>query len=266
MEIKMNKGIVFFDFDGTLVDETKKIFRPTETTLESIERLKENGYLTVLATGRAKCYVPQTGIEWDGYITSNGAHAELLGKTVYDRFMPWRLVKRMMDKADDFGYIYVLENQELCYTNGLENANFVKTLSTFDIPDSTFRPVSEADEPPVHKMFLTFERMEAYEDVTREFEGEMVFGMHRTSMSCDADMAGTSKGIGIGRLAEAAGVGIESTYAFGDSVNDYEMLKNVGTGIAMGDHVPSLENVCSFVTETVEHEGITVGLEKAGLL
>lgn len=38
----MNKGIVFFDFDGTLVDETKKIFRPTETTLESIERLKEN--------------------------------------------------------------------------------------------------------------------------------------------------------------------------------------------------------------------------------
>lgn len=262
----MNRGIVFFDFDGTLVDETKKIYRPTETTLSSIEKLKRNGYLAVLATGRAKCYVPETGIDWDGYITSNGAHAELCGNTVYDRFMPWGIVQRIMDKADAFNYIYVLENQEICYTNGMNDENFVRTLNTFDISGSPFHPVSEAKRPEVHKMFLTFESMDSYRSVTQEFKDELVFGMHRTSLSCDVDMIGTNKGMGIEKLAEAAGVEINSTYAFGDSVNDYEMIKNVGTGIAMGEHVQLLDDVCSFITETVENEGITEGLKRAGII
>ena len=80
--------------------------------------------------------------------------------------------------------------------------------------------------------------------MTQEFKDELVFGMHRTSLSCDVDMIGTNKGMGIEKLAEAAGVGINSTYAFGDSVNDYEMIKNVGTGIAMGEHVQLLDDVC----------------------
>ena len=61
----MNRGIVFFDFDGTLVDETARIYRPTAATKEALRQLKENGYLAVLATGRAKCYVPETGIAWE---------------------------------------------------------------------------------------------------------------------------------------------------------------------------------------------------------
>ena len=47
-----NKGVVFFDVDGTLIDWTKKIYAPTKATKAAIEKLRDNGYLTILATGR----------------------------------------------------------------------------------------------------------------------------------------------------------------------------------------------------------------------
>ena len=63
--MKKYKGAVFFDFDGTLVDEREELFEPTDATKDSIERLKRGGYMTCLATGRARCYVPKTSIDFD---------------------------------------------------------------------------------------------------------------------------------------------------------------------------------------------------------
>ena len=66
--MKNYKGAVFFDVDGTLVDERLEIFKPTSKTIESIQKLKENGYLVGIATGRARCYVPDMGIDFDCYV------------------------------------------------------------------------------------------------------------------------------------------------------------------------------------------------------
>ena len=38
------KGVVFFDYDGTTVDEVDEIKTATPTTVESLNKLKENGY------------------------------------------------------------------------------------------------------------------------------------------------------------------------------------------------------------------------------
>ena len=121
-------AIVFFDFDGTLVDEKAKIYRPTKTTIQSIEQLRKNGHYAVLATGRAKCYVPETGIKWDGIIASNGAYSEINGEVVYNKEVREDLVEELVSLSDKLGYIYVLENQDLCYTNGFHNDEFMKVL------------------------------------------------------------------------------------------------------------------------------------------
>ena len=41
--MKEYKGIVFFDYDGTTVDEVDRIKTATPTTVESLKKLKENG-------------------------------------------------------------------------------------------------------------------------------------------------------------------------------------------------------------------------------
>ena len=42
-DIKKYKGAVFFDVDGTLIDERIGVRVPTEATRDAIARLRENG-------------------------------------------------------------------------------------------------------------------------------------------------------------------------------------------------------------------------------
>ena len=78
------KGIIFFDVDGTLIDWTKGIFKPSKVTKLAIEKLRENGYLTILATGRPKNCIDEGLIDLglNGYIASNGAYAEIDNKVL----------------------------------------------------------------------------------------------------------------------------------------------------------------------------------------
>ncbi|MEG2669141.1 MAG: HAD hydrolase family protein, partial [Oscillospiraceae bacterium] len=61
-------------------------------------------------------------------------------------------------------------------------------------------------------------------------------------------------------------INISDTYAFGDGDNDYDMLKFVGTGIAMGNHTERLNDIVEMITDTVQNEGIYKGLKKLQLI
>ena len=50
-----------------------------------------------------------------------------------------------------------------------------------------------------------------------------------------------SKATGIRKTIDYLGFSIQDTYAFGDGLNDMEMLKEVGTGVAMGNAHPLLK-------------------------
>ena len=67
----MVKGLVLYDYDGTLVDERDAIYVPSNITKKTISRLQDMGYLCVLATGRALSYIPSGAkdLHLDGYVT-----------------------------------------------------------------------------------------------------------------------------------------------------------------------------------------------------
>ena len=49
---------------------------------------------------------------------------------------------------------------------------------------------------------------------------------------------------------------MSETYAFGDSMNDLEILQEAGTGIAMGNAVPKLKEGADYVTDRIDENGI----------
>ncbi len=77
---------------------------------------------------------------------------------------------------------------------------------------------------------------------------------------------GMSKAVGIKAVIKFAGIDIADTYAFGDDVNDIEMLAAVGCGIAMTPHSASLEKTAKMFTGGVDEEGISSALTKLGLI
>ena len=64
--------IAFFDIDGTLIDMNTK--RISEKMLKTLVRLKENGIILCLATGRSPMALPHfKKVEFDAFLTFNGS-------------------------------------------------------------------------------------------------------------------------------------------------------------------------------------------------
>ena len=70
----MNKAALFFDVDGTLIDEQTKIV--PESTLRALKQARENGHLVFINTGRTSCNTLDSmkHIPVDGYVVWNGNH------------------------------------------------------------------------------------------------------------------------------------------------------------------------------------------------
>ncbi len=260
------RGIIFFDYDGTLADEREKIFSPTDTTKKAVAAVQAAGYGCVLATGRAKCYVPDTGINFDGFVTSNGAYAEYGGREIFNSRIERNLLDEIMRELDKRGIFYALENQDVCYTSRKDSDTFEETVRLFKLDRTKFIMLPEDEEPRANKLFVSFKNDDQFNEISELFCGRLEINKHRTGSSADVDIFGMSKAEGASAMAKDLGLKREQLYAFGDGVNDRQLFRLVGHGIAMKYHSPALDEVSEFVTASVKDEGIAIGLKRLGLI
>ena len=68
--------------------------------------------------------------------------------------------------------------------------------------------------------------------------------------------AGSGKTAAIRALAETGGVGLEDIVAFGDDLNDIEMLKLCGTGVAVANAVPRVLEAADEITLSNDDDGL----------
>jgi hydroxymethylpyrimidine pyrophosphatase-like HAD family hydrolase len=75
-----------------------------------------------------------------------------------------------------------------------------------------------------------------------------------------------NKGYGVQVVLKRLGINKESSIAFGDGMNDKEMLQNVGESFVMGNGHPDLFKYAKHKTTKVTDSGIYNGLKKLGLV
>lgn len=262
-------GAVFFDYDGTLTDEALGIDKPTEATVNSIKKLRENGFFVCLATGRAKYYTPHYGMSFDGYVTSNGAFAELMGKAVHSSAFPVDLLNEIIEYFRKNNIYYSVETPKRCYARDLNEKSFRAMIDNFNIPADVFGSIDsmdEIDKQNIGKMLFAYPDEDAFFNVKKQFEGRLKFDRHRFFPSADVGLTGVTKGLGVKAILKELNLPFENTYAFGDGTNDIEMMQEVKHSVAMGISAEELKKVSETVTESVENEGITKALKKFGLI
>lgn len=260
------KGIVFFDYDGTLADEKENIFMPTQVTVKALKKLKENGYLIVLATGRAMCYVPDTGIDFGGYVTSNGSYAELEKKEIYQNFISPEDMIELIEKLEQMGLYYSLENQKKGFAKDKNAEIFVNMIDNFKIPFEIFDDLDVNNLPKASKLLVVYNNHREHERLQQLYRGRFEISMHRKYLSADIQPAWINKSVGAKKIAEYLKIDKDNIYAFGDGTNDYQLFEFVGHPIAMGCHSEALDEVCEYVTDTVANEGIYKGLRHFNLI
>lgn len=102
-------------------------------------------------------------------------------------------------------------------------------------------------------------------DEVRELIGRHSELLEYTKTSGQTRVWGVTKAAGIRRVQSLPQyIGLKS-YAVGDSQNDIEMLENVDVGIAMGDAPSEVLEIASWITSSVEENGLCRAMEHFGL-
>ena len=70
------------------------------------------------------------------------------------------------------------------------------------------------------------------------------------------------KGSGVAHLCERLGVERDDVVAFGDGLNDHEMLRWAGHGVAMGNADPSTRAIVDEVTASNDLDGVAMVVER----
>ena len=81
-------------------------------------------------------------------------------------------------------------------------------------------------------------------------------------MNLEINAAGVNKGKAMIELGKLLGIPREEIMAFGDGNNDLKMLKEVGTGVAMENAIPSVKEAAEYVTLSNDEEGVAKFIEK----
>jgi Cof subfamily protein (haloacid dehalogenase superfamily) len=266
----MTKGILFFDYDGTLVDEDAGIMKPTENTLQAIQQAKENGYLVILSTGRTQAYLEKMAeIPFDGYITTNGAYGIVGEQVLFNEVIPQDRIHRFMEYCEEHQIDYLLETQDRSfYSEEVKSEYFWERLLFFDFNEKNFFDFQKDSIPElaVNKMFVMAAEHSELEILKQAFIDELEIIPLPWGCFADVNNIGMSKGYGVTKFYEALHISRENTYAFGDGNNDYTMLQSVGHGVAMKRHQPSLDEVAEYVTGSVEEDGVVQAMKHYGII
>lgn len=243
--------IIFFDVDGTLVNPaTGKV---SEITKETLHRLQANGIRICLATGRAPVSLPAIdGVEFDAYVTFNGALGYTKTETIFSHPLPEAAVQQVIRNATELGRPVSIATRECLAANGSDQ----DLADYYTMADLVLEVTENFDEVVRQEVFQVMLGCREWDfpAILKDVEGaKITAAWHRA-----ADVIPTEggKGTGIGKILAYYGLKKEESMAFGDGNNDLDMMGAVGIGVAMGNASPKLKELADDICGHVAEEGI----------
>lgn len=251
----MGKKALFFDIDGTLWDRYNTV---PESTKTAIRKLKENGHLVFINSGRALGFIFHPNLmnlEFDGIVSGCGTIIEYHKELIFYKKMDLDTLYWSLNICKEAEFGVILEGKDYLYMN----KNY--------FPDSIYADKLKRELGDRLKDIYEYEgkweaskysiacntpkRDEAFEKLSERFS----VIIHNPAVA-EVVPIGYDKGTGIKKVCELLNIDIRDTYAFGDSTNDLEMLKVAGNSICMGDGYDIAKEASDYVTTDMMDDGI----------
>lgn len=259
-----NYKILFLDIDGTILTPDDTIEDSTKT---AISEMKNQNIEVVLATGRPIHEIKELGEELNisSFIGYNGALGIYEDETIFAEPMPVKDVKYILNVAKKHNHKLVLYTDKKNYLTDLDS-DLVKTfLQQFHLRQNDIFSEEVIEGILGMTIITTGNNGETHYEFSDGIHLSQVNieGMHHCY---DVIRDKVNKGVGIQFLLTKLGIKRESSIAFGDGMNDKEMLSFAGEGFAMGNAHPDLFQHAKHRTTDVTDSGIYNGLKSLGLL
>ena len=263
------KKLLFFDVDGTIWDYNNYI---PESTVEAIARAKQNGHLCFINSGRSRAFIREKNlldVGFDGIVSGGGTMIEYEGKVIYRRNFPKGETKRVIGIAAKYGIRLVIEGSKYIYANREEyigdpkDGYYVEKIAN-ELGEDLHRIDDEIDDDDIQKFSCSTYGCDR-EACKRDLEDTYEF-MEHDDVVMEVVPKGFNKGTAIKKVCELLGADISDTFAFGDSINDREMLIMAGTGVVMGNGTDAAKEFADYVTTDLLEDGIMNALKHFELI
>ncbi|MFQ7256191.1 MAG: Cof-type HAD-IIB family hydrolase [Streptococcus sp.] len=278
MEIKA----VFFDIDGTLVNDSRMVLKSTE---KAIRALKEQGIFVGLATGRGPFFVRPfiERYDFDFAVTYNGQYIFTKDKVLSASPIDKKNLHDLIDYAKKHRIEIALGTED-----GVEGSRImsfglspISLWSARFVPKGFSKAVSQGFKRWLARLSLKTKSncnklprtslsgllLASPKDTQKVEQAFPELKFTRSSpFAADVINPDNSKMEGIRIVGEEFGFSMDQVMAFGDSDNDLEMLSGVGLSIAMGNGTSRVKEVAQHTTTSNTKDGIQKALEHFGII
>lgn len=250
--------LIVSDVDGTLVEDGSADINPE--LFEVILKLREKGIQFAIASGRPWSSVEHT---FDPvkkkifYISNNGSYIGCHGRSLYTYTIDKKLAERVIRSVrrhPELELVYACAEGD--YVDS-KNEDLVRWLvDGYKFKLNRVEDLLDLEEPPVK---ISIYKPDGIEEATRFVFDE--FGTE-LKLACAGDMwmdcmaLGVNKGNAVKTIQESLDIRPEETMAFGDQLNDLEMLDQAYYSFAVANAREEVRRAARFQADSNVNDGV----------
>lgn len=254
----MNRNIIFFDIDGTLLSESTQTI--PESAKAAVKKAQENGHLIFINTGRGISNIDSSikEMNFDGYVCGCGTYIEFKGKELLSKSFSDSFAQELINDVHNLKIDAVLEGKTGTYfdDDNLIYEKIVKDIKHHNLSNQLCEVKSFYDDNINFDKLVIWTNSDSNFDAFYDKYKNTFDFIHREENFYELVPLGYSKATGIEFLMNELNIDFNNTFALGDSTNDLSMLEFVKNSIAMGNSNPKLFDLVSYVTDDIEKDGV----------
>lgn len=276
------RKLLFYDVDGTLVGNS---FAITQKNKEALDLARQRGHKVFLCTGRAplSALIGLDGVTTDGMITLAGGVVTIGNKIIYENSIDIDTLHYLMELFNQNHIYYSLETKiGNFHTKGLQdfylhwidehyqNDLQANALLKEDKIGKNQYSIHEYDEQKTNVQKMTFvaedrKDFEAIQDKLEDIFHIHYFSKEEKYIDGELILKTCTKVHGIQQVLDYY-MSDKDTVAFGDSMNDLQMMKFVNQGIVYEGSPEELKKYAKYYFIDPDQNGIYKVMKKIGLI
>lgn len=249
--------LIVSDIDGTLLEDGGHELSPE--LLDVILKLRGKGMQFAAASGRQWASIEAAFDpikEKIFYLSDNGAYVGCHGRNLFLNTIDTELIHEMIRDIRAAGLTVVLSGPDVVYLDEKDPEIYDWLINGYK-----FRVKQVEDLLQVEDRFIKISayKKESVEEATGELREKYGSRLKITisgDMWMDCMAAGVNKGQAVKLLQDSLGILPKETMAFGDQMNDTEMLNQAYYSFAVGNARQEVKEAARFQADTNVRDGV----------